>query len=202
MSRTDDSFSGRFIHYGHNRSSMDEIQRYIIKKGKKRSVFFRPSRTKDDSEAIAAWSLNFDRIRRVVEVRCLASAFRLTIVNFVPQTELAKTADANDSTVLPSTSNTNAITSGPHDDVSNAGVPEDRRDVSKTGIIVPAVDRGSAHPHPYPMLSDKLADDHTTASDVHHRTTKFHEDGGSRYRAVSIHLTCPSPSSGLVSPLT
>ena len=125
--------------------------------------------------------------------------FRLTIVNFVPQTELAKTPDANDSTVLPSTSNTNAITSGPHDDVSNAGVPEDCRDVSKTGIIVPAVDRGSAHPHP--MLSDKLADDHTAASDVHRRATKSQEDGGSRYRAVSIHLTCPSPSKGL-SPLT
>ena len=53
---------------------MDEIQRYIIKKGKKRSVFFRPFRAKDDSEAIAAWSLNLDGIRRVVEVRCLTSA--------------------------------------------------------------------------------------------------------------------------------
>ena len=83
MSRTDDSFSGRFIHQGYNRSSTVEIQRYIIKKGK-RSMFSRAFRTKDDNEVIAAWKLDFDRIRRVVEVRCLASAFCLAIVNFLP----------------------------------------------------------------------------------------------------------------------
>ena len=83
MSRTSDSFSGRFIHQGHNCSSTVEIQRYIIKKGK-RSVFSRPFHTKDDGEAIAAWKLNLDRIRRVVEVRSLASAFCMTTVNFLP----------------------------------------------------------------------------------------------------------------------
>ena len=81
-----------------------------------------------------------------MEVCTLASAFCLTIVDFL-QTELAKTPDANDSAVLPSSSDTNVIVSGPHDDVSKAGVPEDRRDALKTGIVVPLVDHGSARPH-------------------------------------------------------
>ena len=114
------------------------------------------------------------------------------LLTFSLQTELAKTPDANDSAVLPRSSDTNIIGSAPHDDVSKAGVPEDRRDVLKTGIVVPVVDHGSARPHK--ILSDKTADDHTAASDVHHRTTKNREDGGSRYRAVSIHLTYPPPT--------
>ena len=137
----------------------------------------------------------------VASSRCVASlppsAWRL--LTFCLQTELAKTPDANDPAVLPSTSDSNAIISGPHNDVSNAGVPEVRRDALKTGIVVSGVDHGSAHPHG--ILSDKPADDHTAAYGVHLCTTKSREDGGSRYRAVSIHLNCPLPSSGL-SPLT
>ena len=91
------------------------------------------------------------------------------------------------------------MVSDPPSDVSTAGVPEFCRDVLRTGTAVPGVDHGSAHPHA--ILSDKPADDHTAASGIHRCTTKSREDGGSRYRAVSIHLNCPSPSSGL-SPLT
>ena len=62
---------------------MVEIQRHIIKRGK-RSVLSRPFHTKDDSEAIAAWRSDLDGIRRVLEVCSLASGFWLTIVNFLP----------------------------------------------------------------------------------------------------------------------
>ena len=111
------------------------------------------------------------------------------MLTFCLQTELAKTPGPDDSAVLPSTSDTNAIISGPHDDASKAGVPEDRRNALKTGTAVPAVDHGS--PRPHKILSDKPAYDHTAASDVHHRMTKSQEGGGGRYRAVSITLTCP-----------
>ena len=116
------------------------------------------------------------------------------MLTFCLQTELAKTPDADDPAVLPSTSDSNAIISSPHDDASNVGVPEDRRDVLKTGTVVPAVYHGSARPHK--IVSDKPTDDRTAASDVHHRTTKNQEGGGDRYPAVSIPLTCQSPSSG------
>ena len=46
---------------------MTEIQRNIIKRGK-RNIFSRPFRTGDDEEAIAAWKLDLDKIRRVFEV--------------------------------------------------------------------------------------------------------------------------------------
>ena len=91
------------------------------------------------------------------------------------------------------------MVSDPHSDVSTAGVPDYRRDTLRISTVVPGVDHGSAHPHA--ILSDKPADDRPAASDVHHRTTKSREDDGSRYRAVSIPLICPSPSSGS-SPLT
>ena len=47
---------------------MAEIQKNIIKRGK-RSVFSRPFRAGHDEEAIAAWRLDFDKIRRTFEVR-------------------------------------------------------------------------------------------------------------------------------------
>ena len=80
MSRTIGSFCGRSIHKSLNRSSTVGIQRHIVKRGK-RSVFSRPFHTKDDSEAITAWRLDLDRIRRVVEVNSVASAFCLTIID-------------------------------------------------------------------------------------------------------------------------
>ena len=168
---------------------MVEIQKHIVGQGK-RSVFSRPFHTKGDSETIAAWRSDLDRIRSAVEVRSFISAFCLKIVNsFCLQTELATGPGANDPTVLQGTSDTHVTVSDPHDDVSNPGFPEDRHDDSKASVIVPGVDHGSALPRP--ILSDKPADDHTTASDVHHHTTKRQEHRGHRYRAVSIPLLVP-----------
>ena len=173
---------------------MVEIQKHIVRKGK-RSVFSRPFHTKDDSETIAAWRSDLDRIRSAVEVRSFISAFCLKIVNsFYLQTELATGPGANDPTVLQGTSDTHVTVSDPQDDVPNPGVPENRRDDSKTNVIIPGVDHGSALPRP--ILLDKPADDHTVVSDVHHHTTKSQEDRGRRYLAVSIPSTRPSLSSG------
>ena len=62
---------------------MVEIQRHIGKRGKRR-MFSRPFHKKDDNEPISAWKSDLDRIRRVVEVRSLASAaFCLAIVNIL-----------------------------------------------------------------------------------------------------------------------
>ena len=60
---------------------MDEIQRHVVKRGKRRK--FSRFHIKDDSEAIAAWRSDLDRIRRVVGVRFLTSAFCLTTVNIL-----------------------------------------------------------------------------------------------------------------------
>ena len=114
------------------------------------------------------------------------------------QTELATGPDVDHPADLQGTLNTHVTVPDPHSDVSNPGVPGDRCDVLKTDTA-PGADRGPTHPHP--ILSDKPANDLTVASDVNHRTTKSREDDGSRYRAVSIPLTCPSLSSGS-SPLT
>ena len=175
---------------------MVEIQRHIVRRGK-RGVFSRPFHAKDDSKTIAAWRSDLDRIRRVVEVRSLLLPSSRRLSTFCFQTELA--TDANDPAVLQGTSDFHVIVSEPHSDVSTAGVLEYSRDVLRAGTVVPGIDHYSAHPHA--ILSDKRTDDHTAASDVHHRTRKIREDDGSRYRAVSTPLTCPSPNSGS-SPLT
>ena len=46
----------------------DEIQRNIIERNK-RNVFSRRYHAKDDKEAIATWRLDFNRIRRIIDVR-------------------------------------------------------------------------------------------------------------------------------------
>ena len=80
------------------------------------------------------------------------------------------------------------MTSDPHDDVSNSGVLQSRRHPVETDAVITGVQHGSVHHHP--ALSDKPVDDHTIASDVHHRMLKSQEDSSSRHRAVSISLTC------------
>ena len=125
----------------------------------------------------------------VASSRCvpslLPSARRLSA--FCLQTELATSPDSNDPAVLQGTSDAHATISDPHDD-STGGVSEDRRDILKARTAVLGINHRPAHPHPF--FSDGPEDNYTVVSDDHHRTTKGREDGGSRYRAVSIPLTC------------
>ena len=196
MSGTISLFAGRFTHQG--RSSAVEIQRYIIKRGK-RSVFSRPFSKKDDSETIAALKSDLDRIRRVLEVRSLTPACCPMIVTFCSQTEFATNSDAKGTGDFRGTSETRVMASDPRDDVSNSGVLEDRRDTVETDAAVSGVQHGSVH-H-YPTLSDKPADDHTITFDVNHRISKSQEGSSSQHRAVSISLTC-SPQSSDSQPLS
>ena len=46
----------------------DEIQGNIVKRSK-RNAISRRYHAKDDKEAIAAWSLDLNRIRRIIDVR-------------------------------------------------------------------------------------------------------------------------------------
>ena len=46
---------------------MGDVQKHIVKQGK-RSTLSRPFYTRSNEEAIAAWKLEFDRIRHVLEV--------------------------------------------------------------------------------------------------------------------------------------
>ena len=121
-------------------------------------------------------------------------------MTFRLQTELATRPDTNSPAVPQSTSATQATVSDPND-VSSAGVPEDRQDILKTNPVVPGVHYGSAYPHP--IASDKPVGDHTIGSGVHHRMSKSQEDSSDRYRAVSITFTCPSTrsDSSLLSPM-
>ena len=114
------------------------------------------------------------------------------MLTFCLQTDLATRLDVEDPAVLQATSAT-------HAKVSNSGASEDGRDILGTDTIPPAVDRGSVRPHK--ILSDKPADDHMGASDIHRLTLNSLEDDGDRYRAVSIPLTCPSLGSSGSSPL-
>jgi len=58
---------GRFLIRPSCRTA-DEIQGNIIERSK-RNVISRRYHAKDDKEAIAAWSLDLNRIRRVFDVR-------------------------------------------------------------------------------------------------------------------------------------
>ena len=56
--------------------TMDEIQKHIIKRGK-RNVISRRYHAKDDEKAIATWRLDLDRILHVFSVCPITPARRL-----------------------------------------------------------------------------------------------------------------------------
>jgi hypothetical protein len=57
-----------------NRRAMDEIQRNIIRRGKRSSITRLFRGNDSDKEAIATWRLEFDEILRVFNVRSVTSA--------------------------------------------------------------------------------------------------------------------------------
>jgi len=54
-------------------STVDDIQRNIIERSKRNAISQR-YHVKDDKKAIAAWSLDLNRIRRVFDVRPVTPA--------------------------------------------------------------------------------------------------------------------------------
>ena len=59
------------VHHPFDRRTTAGIRSHIVKRGKQ-DAFFRPLHWKEDGEAIAAWRLEPDKIRRVITVRSFA----------------------------------------------------------------------------------------------------------------------------------
>ena len=76
-----DAYVGRFIYQPHNRRAVAEIQRNIIKRGK-RSAISRLFHAKEDKETIAAWRLDLNRILHVFNVRTIAAVRALLTARF------------------------------------------------------------------------------------------------------------------------
>ena len=88
---------------------MDEIQRHIIKRGK-RNAISRRYHAEDDKEAIATWRLDLDRILHVFNVCSATPARRLLTFRF--QTELGVNAHASVSDTHQDAANEHTIGSG------------------------------------------------------------------------------------------
>jgi nicotinate-nucleotide pyrophosphorylase len=153
---------------------MDEIQRNIIRQGKRSSVtrLFRGN----DSEAVATWRLEFNKILRVFNVRSVTSAWSLLTSHF--QTELVVDTRPTVSGTRHDVANIHTTASDAHHDTPDADniVPDVRHDVSSTHPIVPEV------------WSD-IANTRTTAPDIRRDKSKSREDAGGRNQAVSITHT-------------
>jgi len=156
---------------------MDEIQRHIIKRGK-RNVISQHYRAKDDKEAITAWRSDLDGILRVFDVCFVTPARRSLTFRF--QTELGVEAHATTSDTHQNTTNKPTIVSDIHRDSSNAGaiVPDIHRGVSNTSPVVSDV------------RSD-VAETPTVVSDIHSNKSKGREGADGRNQAVSAIRTLP-----------
>ena len=86
MSCTSDSYTRWLTNQPLNRRAVAEIQRNIVKRGKRNAVS-RLFHAKDDKEAIATWRLDLNRILHVFNVRSPLCVRSLLIVYL--QTELA-----------------------------------------------------------------------------------------------------------------
>ena len=96
---------------------MAEIQRNILKQGK-RNAISRHFHKKSDSEAIAAWRSDFNRILHVFSVR--SSTFVGLLLTFPYQTELEVNARVTDVGVSHDVANTDIMASDVHCDISDA----------------------------------------------------------------------------------
>ena len=134
MSRTGGGYVGRHTHRDPNHRAVAEIQKSIIKRGK-RNAISRHFHAKNDKEKIAGWMLDLNRILCVFNVRPLASFRRLLSAERRFQTELAIT--------------THVVTSDIHHEVVNTQtiVSDVRQDVTNTHVIVSKLEQNVADIH-------------------------------------------------------
>jgi len=150
--------------------TMDEIQRHIIKRGK-RNAISRRYHAKDDEKAITAWKLDLDKILHS-NVCSVTSVWLL--LTFCFQTELGIDAHATVSDTHQDAANNHAVVSDAHRDSSNAEV------------IVPDVRRDASNAHS--IVSDVRSDitgTPTTISDIHRNKLKSREAVDGQNQAVS-----------------
>ena len=158
---------------------MTAIQERIAKWGK-RNPISRRFHAKDDEGAIANWTLDLDKIRRVFDVRSFNWARPL--LTFRSQAELATRADVDVSGIQHEASNANATTPDPRLDVSSTlVVPEVRRDISNTNTV------GSSVHH-------NVVPTHSIASEVQHDPVNVHTIPSSTYPNASKNKDAHSQS--------
>jgi len=175
VSWTRDAYAGRFAHHALDCRTVAEIQRGIIKQGKRNTI----SRLfhANDKEAIATWRLDLNRVLHVFNVRFVTSVWPSLTCRF--QTELGINAHATTSDIRHDVGNTHAIGSDVHCDIPNADtITPDLHDVSKTHAIVSEVRNG-------------VTNTRTTGSNVHRNTLRSREDTDSQNQAVSASHTLP-----------
>ena len=151
---------------------MDEIQRHIVKRGKRNAISQR-YHSKDDKEAIIVWRSDLDGILRVFNVCSITPARRSLTFRF--QTELGIYAHATTSDTRTNTANKHTIVSDVHRDSSNADVtvPNIHPGVSSTSPVVSDVRNDVAKP---PILVSDL---------------KYREGADSQNQAVSVTRILP-----------
>ena len=136
-----DVYAGRSTHHALNRRTVTEIQRKIIKRGK-RNVVSRLFHVNDE-EAIATWRLGINRITHVFNVRPATSVW--PSLTFRSQTDFG----TNTHVIVPAnhrdTATTHTIASDVRRDTPNADttVPDIRHEVSKSHAIVSDVHRNA-----------------------------------------------------------
>ena len=161
---------GRFL-IGLSSRTANGIQRNIIKRSK-RGAICRRYHAKDDKKAIAAWSLDLNRIQRVFDVRSVTPARSSLIARF--QTELGVDTRVTGSDAT----NKHTAVTDVHRAVTTAEtiVSGVRHDASNTKPIVSGV-------------QSDVASTRTTPSDIHLGKLKSREGADGQNRVVSTTHT-------------
>ena len=161
-----------FIHRALNRRTVDEIQRNIIKRGK-RNPISRRYHAKGEKEAIATWRLDLDRILHLFNVCSITCILPLLTCRF--QAELVISTYPTRSDIRHDVTNAHATGSGAYHDIPNteSTVPNIRSDVSNTQPIVSYV-------------QSDIANAHATAFGVHRDKPKSREDAHGQVSIVHI----------------
>lgn len=162
----------QFTDRGLNRRTVAEIQRKIVKRGK-RSMIARLFHARNDKEMIAAWRLNLNRILHVFNVRSVITA-RLLLIN-CSQTELAVITHLTVSDIHRDVTSTQTAVSHLHRDILNAQaiVTDTRHDVTSTHTIISNV------------VTD-VVNTHNIVSDIHRTIVKSQEGADGVIPKVSV----------------
>ena len=175
MSRLGDVCAGRFAYWAPNRRAVAEIQRNIIKRGKRNGIS-RHFHAKNDKEAITTWRSDLTRILHVFNVRFVASV--RPSLTFRIQTELAI--------------NTHVVVSDIHCDVvdTQAVVSDIRRDVMSTQAVVSDVHQGVETTQVIiSELQESVTKTHTIVSDIHRTVVRRQEGSEGTNLSVSVART-------------
>ena len=179
MSITGDGYLGRHTHRDHNRRAVAEIQKSIIKRGR-RNAISRHFHAKNDKEMIAGWRLDLNRILHVFNVRSAASVRRL--LNVRSQTELAITTNVVVSDIHHEVVNTQTVVSDVYRGVLNAEtiVSDVHHDVATTQTIVSDVHQGMVDTR---VMVSELQQG---VADIQRTMVKGQEGPDGRNRSVSV----------------